>query len=520
MFFASIDRRSQGSASPVARTAWLPYLAILLASLAVVGPAIFGPVRTNDSFWIDWVWLDQFASELAKGNFYPRWLPQSHGGLGSPVFYYYPPLAFYAGSAFVFAGLGTYAAMIATFFASFVLAGVGMYWWLKPQSRAPLLGALIFTIAPYHAYNLYTRGAIAETFATAILPFVMIGLRRLSTGERGGFAITASAYSALIASHLPLALLASIFLIGPYALVHIGKAPSRLVAAGTALVAGIGLAAIYLVPAIVLEPFRDTAKLWHVDVLQPSNWSFWDPKFRTWPNYVSILVIGAALAMPLAGLIARNRSRWALFSLLCVLLAIGTVPTIWSLPLLKSVQFPFRLLPIAEFALATGIAMAPTRPSERVVALLVLTAITIPIASANNQPVVPFEELRASYLDVPENLPPGERPYSWPSRWALQLAEAHRAPQQANGMTVMPTFYYPAWEVRCGDRAVPTFPDERTRLLSYKGSADCDSRLVWTAAEKIGAATSLLALAALLTGTVLSFSCRRAAAFKTAWSEG
>ena len=64
-----------------AGSVWLPYLAILLAALAVTAPAALGPVRTNDSFWIDWVWLDQFANELARGNLYPRWLPLSHGRL-------------------------------------------------------------------------------------------------------------------------------------------------------------------------------------------------------------------------------------------------------------------------------------------------------------------------------------------------------------------------------------------------------------------------------------------------------
>lgn len=58
-------------------------------------PAILSPPMTHDSFGIICVWADQFTSELATGNLYPRWLPQSHGGLRSPVFYYYPPLAFY-----------------------------------------------------------------------------------------------------------------------------------------------------------------------------------------------------------------------------------------------------------------------------------------------------------------------------------------------------------------------------------------------------------------------------------------
>ena len=307
-------------AKPALARGWLPYVAILLAALAVTAPAILGPVRTNDSFWIDWVWLDQFASELAKGNFYPRWLPLSHDRLGSPVFYYYPPLAFYAGSIFVLAGLSTYSALIAAFVAAFALSGFGMYRWLRPQAQAPLLGAVIFVIAPYHAYNLYARGAIAETFATALLPFVMIGVRKLVARERNGFAITALTYAALITSHLPLALLSSIFLIGPYALIESWREPRRLAIIGSALALGIALAAIYLIPAIMLESYRDVTKLWHVALLRPSNWSFWDPQFRQAPNYTSVLLIGLAMATPLIALAIGRRSGWAAFGILCTIL--------------------------------------------------------------------------------------------------------------------------------------------------------------------------------------------------------
>jgi len=493
-----------GPGTAKSQSAWSPYVAILLAAWAVTIPATFGPVRTNDSFWIDWVWVDQFARELANGNLYPRWLPQSHNGLGSPVFYYYPPLAFYAASLFALVGFSTYSAIIATFFASFVASGVGMYRWLKPEARSPLLGALIFTIAPYHAYNLYARGALAESVATALLPFVMIGVRKLVLAHRGGFVVTGLAYAALIMSHLPLALLASLFLIGPYAVFQGWRSPKRLATIGSALAIGIALAGIYLVPAFLLEPYRDTTKLWHTAALQPNNWSFWNSDFRGLQNYLSILVISLAIALPLMVIAIRHRSRWALVGLVCVGLAIGAVPAVWTLPLLKSVQFPFRMLPIAEFALAAAMATAAIRPVERTIAWMSLLATTILITGSSNPPAVSLSELQAWHSDVPENLPPGERPYSWPSRWALKVAAAHRQPLYADGTTVMPIFQYPAWQVRCGSSVVvPTFAEPATKLLSYEGPPNCDLKLVTTPPEKLGLAISLVAFASLLMGYLL-----------------
>lgn len=477
----------------------LPGLVILATAVALTAPCALSAVRMNDSFWIDWVWLDQFTEQLRHGLLYPRWLPLSHDGLGSPVFYYYPPLAFYLGSAFVLAGLSTYAGILATFFVAFIVSGVAMYLWLQDQTPAPggLVGALIYMVAPYHAFNFYIRGAVAESVATAVLPLVMLGLRRLSQERRGGFVLAAVAYAALIGSHLPLAMLASIFLIGPYALIQSRGDVRSLLPIGAALGAGIALAAIYLVPALALESYRDTAKLWHLPVLQPHNWTFWNPDFLHSQAYRAVMLIAAALAIPSVGLVVRYRSRWALFGLACTVIAIGVVPVLWSLPVLRSVQFPFRLLPVAEFALATGAAFVPWRNFPLTLVALPLLGITGFVATAGTVTDVPYTEVQSHHPDVPENLPPGERQYSWPSRWALDVAAAHRTPTFADGVTVEPVFYFPAWQEACGGEPVRTFPAPGTSLLAYQGR-NCTRSLGWTGAERIGAIVSGLALLLLL----------------------
>lgn len=486
----------------IARTGLIlrPWLAIIgLAALLTLAAALQAP-RLNDSYWIDWVWLDQFAKVLRSGTLYPRWLPLSHGGLGSPVFYYYPPLAFYLGSAFVMAGLKVYAALIATFFAGYVAAGAGMYLWLKDQARWPLVGALVYVAAPYHACNFYLRGAVAEFTATSVLPFVMLGLRRLEGGKRDAFAIVALGYAALICSHLPLALLASLFLIGPYAAILCRARPTSAPYVIGALATGIALAGAYLVPALTLDPYRDAAKLWELPVLQPQNWTFWQ---RPVPNgYPSMLIIGVSLALPMLVLTLADRSRWAVFGLLYVALGIGLVPTIWEMPLIRSVQFPFRILPLAEFALATAVARSTSR--SLLVGLLCLPAafltwsIVVRPATAAH---VTMHDLQTLHPDVPENLPPGNRPYSWPSRWALQLAKQHRVQEVANGLTIEPVFYFPAWRETCANGDVPTFADEGTKLLSHRGNA-CVRRLKLTFEEKMGAAASLVGLLALALGWI------------------
>ena len=486
------------SAKAGEQRAILVIAALVLTAAVIALPAALGPVRLNDSFWIDLVWLDQFAHELGSGMIYPRWLPLSHDGLGSPVFYYYPPVAFYAAAPFALMGLGTYSALVAAFVSATLLSGAGVYLWLKDQSRAPLVGALLFMLAPYQLFNFYQRGAIAEFFATAVLPFVLWGMKRMIDGKPRSFALTALAYGTLVMSHLPLAFLGSLFLFWPYALVSARASRPLLLRIAGALALGVALSAVYLVPAIALEPYRSAADLWTLPYLQPASWSLWRASAWSDQTFRAVFLVGAALAIPAVGLVARARSPWAVWTVVCLAVSVGAIPLLWSLPVLRWVQFPFRLLPVAELTLVTALMLAP---KQRVPWLILWTSFLLMaafiVAAKPESATFGDSVMRQYHPDVPENLPPGKRPYSWPSRWALKVALAHRQPQFHGGVTIEPVFYFPAWEVRCAGRQVPTFPNSQTQLLSHEGRG-CSRSLVRTGAEKIGALISSLALLLLL----------------------
>lgn len=468
--------------------------ALLLVAAALAVPAALGPVRLNDSFWIDLVWLEQFAQELGKGTVYPRWLPLSHDGLGSPVFYYYPPLAFYLASGFALAGFSTFSALIAAFAAASLLSGASVYFWLRPQSNAALPAGLLFMAAPYQLFNFYQRGAIAEFLATAIVPLVLIGIRQMLEKRRGGAALVAVAYAALVMSHLPLALLASLFLFAPYALAKAWQSPLTVLRIGAALALGLAASAIYLVPAIALEPYRSSADLWTLHYLQPATWNLWSAEAWSDQTYRAVLLVGAALAVPSVGLIIRERSPWAVWAVLCLAIGVGILPIIWKFPFLRFVQFPFRLLPVAELAFVTAAALgARNRVPWLMIWVSFLLMAGFIIAAKPDSANFGDRVMREVHPDVPENLPPGNRPYSWPSKWALEMGAQHRSAQFDGKVTRDPVFFFPSWEVRCGARQVATFPDPGTQLLAYEGRG-CTRKLVPTTPERIGAVVSLAAL--------------------------
>jgi hypothetical protein len=452
----------------------IAYPLLILLGILLVVPANFGPPLLHDSFEIDWVWADQFTAELARGNLYPRWLPLSNAGLGSSVFYYYPPLSFYVSGLFGIAGMSTYGSVIATFAAGFVASGIGCWHWLKGRASQPLLGAVLFMAAPYHLFDFTVRGAQAESFAIAFIPLIAIGLRRIRE-ERGGILFTAIAYAGIVFTHLPLALLVSVFLIGPYALLHWRKLPRF----AAAVAAGLGLVAIYLIPALALAPYHDVNQLYRMVDLRTDYWNIYAVDWHRSYVIVVFSIMGAIIAASLYPVL-RRRDGWAAYAIAIAILVAGVVPMLWALPILKQVQFPYRGLPLAEFALATALARLPAKPilPFLLAGLALLMSARILPGFHIGEPAI--SSLSGHHPDVYEYLPRG---VIEPGRTREKLSEVtgpRLPPPRVPGMVVEPVFYFPAWS--CGE------PEPRTQLLMHR--PDCRPHLIWTTPERIGGAIS------------------------------
>lgn len=459
---------------------------IVIITLILMAPVALGPTLNHESFWIDHVWASQFSELLREGTLYPRWLPWSHDGLGSPVFYYYPPLAFYLTGALELAGMSTYGSIIAAFGLAFAASGIGCWLWLRNMPHA-LVGALFFTIAPYHWFNFTMRGALAESVAIAFLPLLAIGLRRIRDGEGWGGA--ALAYAALIMSHLPLALLTSVFFIAPYALLHRRQLPRFALASAI----GIGLAAIYLVPALGLARFREAELLWAMPHLRPDFWSLYAANWRSHHvGYVHLTILW--LSVPALSEAIGSLSRWAWYALAILAIALGLIPLLWSLPLLRDVQFSFRVLPLAELAIAAAIAGSRLTPVTRVAALSLPLLWTTILIMTPHEAGPDRAAVVNRHLDVVEYLPPGTTRSAEGRPW-LETPRAGRVPPPVHdGWVVEPIFYFPSWS--CG------VPEPQTKLLMHR--PDCTPRLIWTDQERIGGAISLVALLSLVACGLIS----------------
>lgn len=123
--------------------------------------------------------LDQ---AIHQGYFYPRWVGTLGFSFGYPLFNFYPPLIYYIAEAFHAFGLSFIWSIKATFILGFFLSAVGAYSLGKVLIGrfAGIVSSILYVYFFYHAVLIYVRGALAEFFALAILPFVFLTLINLA----------------------------------------------------------------------------------------------------------------------------------------------------------------------------------------------------------------------------------------------------------------------------------------------------------------------------------------------------
>lgn len=473
------------------------YLLLTGVTLVLMARGLLERPMAQDSFWIDVVWADQFTALLRNGTVYPRWLPDSFNGLGAPVFYFYPPLAFYVAAIFGLLGLSAYGSVMAAFVAGMFASGVAMYEWLKGWTRHALPCACLYMAAPYHLIDFYRRGALAEFLTAAIIPVVAIGLRRARNGKVGVLAVS---YALLIMTHLPVALLASLLLVLPLAVTNLRR--SHIISIGTGLLLGLGLASFYLLPALMLQDHVSIGRLWQQSHLRIDHWNLLRATLLPKPDPGVLLFFSLTLAMaiPAAVLLRKQNKFWPALTLVTCAFVAGGLPYAWSLPLVAKVQFPWRALVIAEFGFATALAASRARPALLMAAVVPMLTISGLFLTASTPPGEhQLDEALMLHFEVPEYLPRGTPPeIGSTSRWALALASRQPILVIQGGQAIARRFYFPAWRVRCQGRIVPTFPDPVTRLLRYPGDGNCLVERVWTGPEKAGLALSLISLLLLL----------------------
>lgn len=348
---------------------------ITAAGLFLAAPAvIFGfPAHTHDG-WIHALWLTHFSEQLWGGDPYPRWLSDLNGGLGSPAFFFYPPIPYYLSSLLKpFFGSDEQGWLRLGLMAAFALiaSGWSAYLWLNRIAgrNVACAAAILFVAAPYHTIaDLYIRGAFAELFAFVWAPLIFYFAHRINDGERLAPIGLAVSYALLVASHLPTAMIIPPFPIG-YAL-FTAKPEERKKSALLTLAAmalGLGLSAIYLLPAVTMREFVSMQELMKPDV-RFEKWfifgSLWPQGLRAHLDWiVASALIAAGCAFFVSSFDQDEQARqerwfWMIAALIVVFLMTPLSSPVWrALPLLQNIQFPFRFNTILALAVSALLAL-------------------------------------------------------------------------------------------------------------------------------------------------------------------
>ena len=376
---------------------------LLLFGVVLTWPALSSGYLPSRDGLIHLLWTKNFADQFWTGDLYPRWLDALNGGLGSPAFYFYAPLPYYFTAALrpLFHGdpegwhqLGV-AASIAV-----ILSGFTTYAWLKRicPGTAALIGAVLYMSAPYHlAVDLYQRFAFAELWAFVWMPLIMYGVHSIVSGHRLGPLGLGFAYTALLLTHLPTAMIFS-----PVPLAYAacfaarGKRARAAALAAGAMVLGAGIAAAYIVPALATQDNVSFATMREEQFSYIYNFLYYGPRFNDdFAAFVSGQGLYAGVMMPiscaafalastaLVGAERRYLRFWIAVAGLAFAMMLPLARFVWDLvPPLQAIQFPWRFNTVLTFSMAILIALwarslEPTASGLKAVPFFIACAVVI-----------------------------------------------------------------------------------------------------------------------------------------------
>jgi len=206
----------------------------------------------------------QMEKCLADGQIPCRWSPDMAYGYGQAMFNFYSAFPYYLGALIrIISPLSIMATVKILFLISLVGAAFGIYLLARQfwGNWGGFLAAILYTYAPYHALDVFVRGALAESFALAILPFLWLGfylLIKKPTFPR--LAGTALSLAALLTTHNVSTLIYAPFTVlwVLFWLARFKNWQSRVLAVGAAGLLGLGLAAFFILPAILEQSLIQT----------------------------------------------------------------------------------------------------------------------------------------------------------------------------------------------------------------------------------------------------------------------
>lgn len=337
----------------------------------------------------------EMAKALSFGQFPVRFVPDLGYGYGYPLFNFYAPLPYYIGALIYLLGVNLIDSTKIMIIIGILLSGIAMYYLMKELAGniSGIVGAILYVYAPYHAVNIYVRGAIGELYAYGFLPLIVLGIikifklvnkleKNINSAFKKGVLIGSIGVAGVLLSHNILGMITGSFLgIGMicyfiYLLIKRQKL-SVICYLLFVIFLGVGLSSFFTLPAVFERKYTRAEQLTaggndfhrhfvYLDQLWDSPWGFAgsapgrdDGMSFKIGKFHLIIGLFALLCLSAYSLRRKKSMPGVFFYLVMILLFIISVylmlqqsQIIWeSLSVLAYIQYPWRFLNLALFSL-------------------------------------------------------------------------------------------------------------------------------------------------------------------------
>lgn len=315
-----------------------------------------------------------------------RWVPDAGYQYGYPQFNYYPPSVYYLGEIIHLLGFQFIDAVKILFILGFILSALTMFIflnsWLKKWPA--LVGAVLYTYAPYKAVDVYVRGALSEFWAFVFFPLIFWSVYQFIKTEKKKYLIWISiSIGLLLTTH---SLMSMIFLplTGAWTLLWVilekkWRIIIKLILGG---LLGVGLAAFFVLPMAFEKQYSHSESMLggyfdyrqhFVDINQlflSNYWSYGSSQLGPGDGLslsTGTLYFLTGLVAALLSIFSWKENRKLAIAAICLMVSDLFIlfmthqksSFIWEkISLLWWAQFPWRLLADSVFILSTLSAVA------------------------------------------------------------------------------------------------------------------------------------------------------------------
>lgn len=223
----------------------------LIACIPLFHPGFF-PMHDNEQIGR----LFALDNALKAGQFPVRIIQDLGFGYGYLLFNFYPPLVYYFGEIFKILSFSYIDSMKIVMGGGFIFAALSMYLFSKELfGKIPgFVASAFYTFAPYHALDLYVRGAVPEFFSFVFVPAIFYSYLKLSKENSRKYVVMAAFFNfLLLITHNLVALMAAAF-IGAYVIFLLYESKKRKTFIKNVLLSAVFsflLSSFFIIPALL-----------------------------------------------------------------------------------------------------------------------------------------------------------------------------------------------------------------------------------------------------------------------------